>query len=35
MKGWVLIAPDGIDEDSQLRDWIRRAVTFVSTLPAK
>lgn len=35
MKGWALIAPDGIDEENQLRDWIERAVTFVSTLPAK
>jgi TfoX N-terminal domain len=35
MKGWVLIAPEGIDEDSQLRDWIDRAAMFVGTLPAK
>ena len=35
MKGWVLVAPEGIDDDVQLRDWIQRAVTFVGTLPAK
>ena len=35
MKGWVLIAPEGIDEDAQLRAWIERGVEFVSTLPAK
>jgi hypothetical protein len=35
MKGWVMVEPDGIDSDSQLRDWIERAVEFVRTLPAK
>lgn len=35
MKGWVLIAPEGIDEDHELNRWIERAVTFVGTLPAK
>ncbi len=35
MKGWVLIAPEGIDEDEQLGKWIERAAAFVHTLPAK
>ena len=35
MKGWVMVEPDGIDRDSQLRDWIERATSFVRTLPAK
>ena len=35
MKGWVLVAPEGIDEDDQLHDWIQLAVSFVRTLPAK
>jgi len=35
MKGWVLIDAEGLDEENQLRDWIERAVEFVSTLPAK
>jgi TfoX/Sxy family transcriptional regulator of competence genes len=35
MKGWVMVEPDGLDTDSQLRDWIERAVNFVRTLPAK
>ena len=35
MKGWVMVEPDGIDSDAQLRDWIDRAATFVGTLPAK
>jgi TfoX/Sxy family transcriptional regulator of competence genes len=35
MKGWVMVEPDGIDSDAQLRGWIERAVDFVRTLPAK
>ena len=35
MKGWVLIAPEGVEADDQLTDWIDRAVRFVGTLPAK
>ena len=35
MKGWVMVEPDGLDSDSQLRDWIERAVDFVRTLPGK
>ena len=35
MKGWVLVEPEAIDEDGQLRDWIERASEFVGTLPAK
>ena len=35
MKGWVMVEPDGIENDGQLGDWIERAVEFVATLPAK
>lgn len=35
MTGWVLIAPDGVDEDGQLGKWIERAVAFVHKLPPK
>lgn len=35
MKGWVVIAPEGIEDDSQLSGWIQRAMKFVSKLPAK
>lgn len=35
MKGWVMVEPEGIDEDGQLRSWLDRAEEFVSTLPAK
>lgn len=35
MKNWIMVDPDGMETDKQLRDWIDRAVTFVRTLPAK
>ena len=35
MKGWVMVEPDGIENDRQLADWIERAIEFVATLPAK
>ena len=35
MKGWVLVEPDGVENDAQLGEWIQQAVEFVSTLPKK
>ena len=35
MKGWVLVAPEGVKDDDQLKGWIQRAVEFVGKLPAK
>jgi TfoX/Sxy family transcriptional regulator of competence genes len=35
MKGWVMVEPDGIEQDRHLTDWIERATKFVETLPGK
>jgi hypothetical protein len=35
MKGWVMVEPEGIDEDRDLLAWIERAWEFVAGLPAK
>ena len=35
MKGWVLVAEEGVEDDDQLQDWIQRAVKFTGKLPAK
>jgi TfoX/Sxy family transcriptional regulator of competence genes len=35
MKGWVLVAPEGVGGDDQLKGWVQRALEFVGTLPAK
>ena len=29
MKGWVLVEPEGVEDDDQLTGWIQRAVKFV------
>ena len=35
MKGWVLVAPEGVADDDLLNGWIQRAVKFVGRLPVK
>ena len=35
MRNWVLVGPEGVQDDEQLGAWIRRAVEFVGALPAK
>lgn len=35
MNGWVLVEPEGVEEDKALKDWIQRAARFVETLPKK
>jgi TfoX/Sxy family transcriptional regulator of competence genes len=35
MKGWVLVAPEGVKDDDELSGWVQRAVQFVGKLPAK
>jgi TfoX/Sxy family transcriptional regulator of competence genes len=35
MTGWVMVGPEGVEDDGQLQEWIDRAMKFVKTLPAK
>jgi hypothetical protein len=35
MRGWVLVGPEGVEDDEQLALWLDRAAGFVRTLPAK
>lgn len=35
MRGWVWIAPEGIEDDGALRAWVQQGVDFALTLPAK
>lgn len=35
MRGWVLVEPDGLESDHELRAWIARAQRFVGTLEKK
>jgi TfoX/Sxy family transcriptional regulator of competence genes len=35
MKGFVYLSPPGYRTKAELRKWVRRALRFVSSLPAK
>jgi hypothetical protein len=35
MRGWVMVDPEGVADDDDVRDWVQRATKFVRTLPAK
>jgi hypothetical protein len=35
MKGWILVAPEGVADESDLASWVARGVKFARSLPAK
>lgn len=35
MRNWVVVEPEGVEDDVQLKEWIERALKFVETLPRK
>ncbi len=35
MKGWLLVAADGVKSEKQLNTWIKEGVDFASSLPPK
>jgi hypothetical protein len=35
MKGWVMVAPPGVENDKVLEQWLLKARAFVDTLPEK
>ena len=35
MKGWVMVGPEGVEEDENLAGWVEWATKFVEKLPAK
>jgi TfoX/Sxy family transcriptional regulator of competence genes len=35
MKGWIMVAPDGVADDAAVKQWVQRAAQFVGKLPAK
>ena len=35
MKGWAMVAPEGIEDDDQLKGWIQRSVKFVGKMAGK
>lgn len=35
MKGWVVVAPDRLESERELRDWMKRGLDFAASLPPK
>ncbi|WP_446226052.1 TfoX/Sxy family protein [Nocardia sp. IBHARD005] len=35
LNGWLLVAPEAVDDDIDLREWVERGVRFAATLPRK
>jgi hypothetical protein len=35
MKGWVMVAAEGVTEEAAVREWVARAIKFVGKLPGK
>jgi hypothetical protein len=35
MRNWVVVEPEGVEDDDQLNGWIQRAMMFVGKLPRK
>ena len=35
MQGWVVVRPEGVSEDSDLRRWVQQGFDFAATLPPK
>jgi TfoX/Sxy family transcriptional regulator of competence genes len=34
MKGWAMVKLEGLQGDSELKEWVKRCLTFVGKLPA-
>lgn len=35
MKGWIMVAAEGVESDDEVKGWVQRAVKFVGKLEAK
>jgi TfoX/Sxy family transcriptional regulator of competence genes len=35
MKGWLRIAPEGLEGDPELREWVAHGVGYARSLPSK
>ena len=35
MKGWLMVAPDGVADAESLRAWVDESVAFAASLPPK
>jgi hypothetical protein len=35
MRGWVLVAPEGLEDDADIASWVGRGAAVARSLPAK
>ena len=35
MKGWLIVERAGLENDSDIKDWVQKGLSFASTLPPK
>ncbi|HEY69811.1 MAG TPA: TfoX/Sxy family protein [Anaerolineae bacterium] len=35
MRGWVMVAPEGVEQDADLEAWVQQGVAFARSLPPK
>ena len=35
MRGWIYVAPEGLEDEAALQAWIAESYSYVSTLPVK
>ena len=35
MKGWILVAPEAIEDDTDLQRWVEAGLDFAGSLPPK
>jgi hypothetical protein len=35
MRGWVMVAPEGVSEDADLQEWVEIGAAFAASLPPK
>jgi hypothetical protein len=35
MAGWVMVSPEGVEEDKELAEWVGVGAEFAATLPQK
>jgi hypothetical protein len=35
MKGWIVVGPQGYENDQDLDDWVRQGIDFAQALPPK
>jgi TfoX/Sxy family transcriptional regulator of competence genes len=35
MNGWVMVSPDGYEDDAALQSWVDQGLAFARTLPPK